>query len=40
LGGASETMKSISSQASTLQAQIMQVQAQNQARMSQQKVIF
>lgn len=40
LGGASETMKSISSQASTLQAQIMQVQAQNQARMTQQKVIF
>lgn len=40
LGGASETMKSISSQASTLQAQIMQVQAQNQARMTQQKAIF
>lgn len=40
LGGASETMKSISSQASTLQAQIMQVQAQNQAKMTQQKVIF
>lgn len=40
LGGASETMKSISSQASTLQAQIMQVQAANQARMTQQKVIF
>jgi len=40
LGGASATMKSISSQASTLQAQIFQVQAANQARMTQQKTIF
>jgi len=40
LGGASETMKTINTQASSLQAQVLQVQMSNQARMTQQKAIF
>jgi ABC-type Zn2+ transport system substrate-binding protein/surface adhesin len=40
LGTASATLKSISSQANTLEARVMQVQTENEAKMARQKSVF
>lgn len=40
LGTASETLKSISSQANTLEARVVQVQMENEAKMARQKSVF
>merc|ERR1719183_3138842 len=40
LGTASETLKSISSQATTLEARVVQVQTENEAKMARQKAVF